>query len=63
VATRKIVKKSTRCLNCGKTVSHDKKGPVFDMCYTCRTDLKSDDFDLQLFYEINGINRHKMCID
>ena len=62
MATRKIVKKSTRCLNCGKTVSHDKKGPVFDMCYTCRTDLKSDDFDLQLFCLMSGIDMHKVCI-
>jgi len=62
VAAKKIVKKSTRCLNCGKAVYHDEKGPFFDMCYTCRTDLKSDDFDLQLFCLMSGIDMHKVCI-
>jgi DNA-directed RNA polymerase subunit RPC12/RpoP len=50
VAARKTVKTSIRCLNCGKTFSNNKKGPVFGLCYTCRTNLNADanDFDLQL---------------
>ena len=64
MAARKTVKTSIRCLNCGKTFSNNKKGPVFGLCYTCRTNLNADanDFDLQLFCLMTGIDMHKMCI-
>ena len=55
MATNKIIKKSTRCKSCGKTVSHGENDPAYDLCYTCREITNNDDFELQLWYQMVGI--------
>ncbi len=51
-------KKSTRCMNCGKLVTHNADEPPYDFCYYCRDQFDlDDDFELQLWYKwVNKMN-------
>ena len=52
MARNKIIKRSTLCRNCGKTVSHGVNDPPYELCFTCRKLLDIEDFELQLFYQM-----------
>ena len=57
MATTKIIKKSTQCQNCGKSVSHGASDPAYELCYDCRKTLPEDDFELEVWYQITGQSR------
>lgn len=49
-------KKSTRCMNCGKCVSHKATDPAYELCYSCRQEYDVDGFDVQLSYMMTRKN-------